>query len=103
MSEAPVSSCPPRCRTTEHDLANYYQGDFSPSGSRGLALVQEKFPDGFLTRRLLLSFATIISGLSNRRLPRDLTRRQVLLLKWLDDEYDAIKPYAQFVEISVTD
>jgi hypothetical protein len=100
MSQEP--DCPARCKTSEHDLADYHQGDFSPRGSRGLALIREKFPEGFLTRRLLLSFATIISGLSNRRLPRDFTRRQVLLLKWLDEEYDAIKPYAQFVEISKT-
>jgi hypothetical protein len=90
---------PLRGRISEQELADFNQGSFMAEGSRGLSLIREKFPDGFLSRRLLLSFATIISGLANRPLPRDLTRRQILLLKWLDDGYDALKPYMQFVTI----
>jgi hypothetical protein len=103
MSRRADCSAPSPCRSTEHDRADYHQGDFAACGSRGLQLIREKFPVGLLSRRLLLSFATIVSGLSNRRLPRDFTRRQILLLKWLDQEYDAIKPYVQFVNISVAE
>jgi hypothetical protein len=96
-----VRDRPLRGTISEHELADFNQGNFMAQGSRGLSLIRDKFPDGFLSRRLLLSFATIISGLANRPLPRDLTRRQILLVKWLDEGYDILKPYAQFVSIDL--
>jgi hypothetical protein len=41
-----------------------------------------------------------MSTLTNVRLERDFARRKELLVKWFDDNFEAIEPFFQFIELT---
>jgi hypothetical protein len=84
---------------TEQQVSDQHQGTFHVADSRGFALLREKFPDRRVTHELTKSFLTVLSGLADIKIPRDFKRRGSLLVKWLDDHYDALKPFVDMIEI----
>lgn len=92
------STVPNRSLMSEKQIADFRQGRFVPDGSRGKSLLENLY-DGELTRRSLYSFTTLLAALAGIKLPRDFTRRKDLLIKWLDDNYDKVQPYAQFFKL----
>jgi hypothetical protein len=84
---------------TEQEVSDHHQGTFVVEGSRGFSLLCEKFPGGKVNRQLTKSFVTVLSGLAGMKIPRDFQRRESLLVKWLDDNYDVLKPFCEFIEI----
>jgi hypothetical protein len=95
----PRSNGPSRTTTSERDIAEFQLGDFNPELSRGMSLARMVLPEGELTRRILFSWATLLAGLAHLRLPRNSTRRRDLLIKWLDDNYDELKPFATLCQM----
>ena len=91
-------SVPNRSRMSERQIAEYRQNGFNPEGSRGKQLLDNLYP-GEMTRRSLYSFTTLWAALAGIKLQRDFTRRKDLLIKWIDDNYDKIQPYAQFFKL----
>jgi hypothetical protein len=87
-----------RASMTERDIAELRLGDFHSETSRAARRLRELFPFGELTRRSLYSFATLIGALADVKLNRDFTRRRELLIKWFDDNFDALEPYLGFFE-----
>jgi hypothetical protein len=84
---------------SERDIAELNLGDFVPDNSRGMILARRFLPEGEMTRRLLFSCASLLAGIAHQRLPRDSTRRRDLLIKWLDDNYDVLRPYVDFFQL----
>jgi hypothetical protein len=86
---------------TERAIAEMRLGEFSAQGSRGLQLLQQMFPRSDMTRRSMYSLATILGALANVPLERDFSRRKELIIKWFDDNYDALEPFLRFIELVV--
>jgi hypothetical protein len=92
------SIVPSRASMSERDIAQYRLGDFQAEESRASRLMQNLY-EGSMTRRLLFSLGSLVSTLSGVRLPRDYTRRRDLLLKWFDENYDALEDYAKLFRL----
>jgi hypothetical protein len=88
-----------RASMTERNIAEFQLDAFQPESSRAAQRLRVFYPHGDLTRRALCSFATVLAVLAGVTLPRDLTRRRNLLMKWFDDHFDALEPYLQFFEL----
>jgi hypothetical protein len=84
---------------TEREVADFRLGQFSATGSRGLDFLRQAFPTGELTRRSMYSLATVLAALASVRLERDFARRKELLIKWFDDNLEALEPFLPFVEL----
>jgi hypothetical protein len=93
-----IGGVPNRSKMSEREIADLRQGDFCAQESRALTLLRQKYPID-LSRRSLYSLATVMSTLANVRLERDFARRKELLIKWFDDNYEAIEPFFQFIEL----
>jgi hypothetical protein len=84
---------------SERDIANFRLGDFHAESSRAAQKLRTLYPHGDLTRRSLCSFASLVSALADVKLARDFTRRRELLIKWFEDNYEALEPYLAFFEL----
>jgi hypothetical protein len=84
---------------TERDIADATLGNFHAENSRAAQRLGRMYPHGDLTRRSLYSFASLLGALAGVKLPRDFTRRKDLLLKWFDDNFDALEPYLRFFDL----
>jgi hypothetical protein len=87
---------------TEKQIANVRQGSFEAQGSRGAQLIAQICPID-LTRRSLYSLVSVLSALADVRFERDFGRRKDLLIKWVDDNYDALAPWAPFIQLEVVE
>jgi hypothetical protein len=87
---------------TERDIADFRLGDFRAENSRAAERLRALYPHGDLTRRSLCSVASLIAALADVKLARDFTRRRELLIKWFEDNYEALEPYLAFFELDPT-
>jgi hypothetical protein len=88
-----------RANMSERDIADFRLGGFRAERSRAAERLRELYPYGDLTRRSLYSLASLLSALSDVKLPRDFTRRKELLVKWFDDNFDALETFLRFFEL----
>jgi hypothetical protein len=86
-----------RSSMTEHDIADARLAGFDPRGSNGEKLLQAISGENKLTRCGLSCFCSVLAALSAVPLPRDMTRRKVLLVKWMDLNYDTLEPFVKFM------
>jgi hypothetical protein len=87
---------------SERDIANYRLAGFHAETSRAAERLHLIYPHGDLTRRSLYSFASLLGALAGVKLARDFTRRRDLLIKWMDDNFDALEPFLPFFELDPT-
>jgi hypothetical protein len=100
MSKGESGRVAKRGTMSERNIADFWQGHFKAEGSRGEALLREFCPDGDMTRRSLYTFASLLASVAGVPLSRDLTRRRDLLVKWVDDNCDALRPYLSFFRLT---
>jgi hypothetical protein len=99
MAQRDSRTVPNRALMRERDIADFRLGGFHAEGSRAARRLRAMFPQGELTRRSLYSFASLVGALGGVTLPRDFTRRKELLVKWFDDNFDALEPYLGFFRL----
>jgi hypothetical protein len=83
---------------TEQESADALSGDFDSRNSRALAMLHKKYPVE-LSLAILRSLTMIISIIADVPLRRNLTRRKSLLLKWIEDNYEALEPVFNDLEL----
>jgi hypothetical protein len=91
-----------RRQKLEKEISDMHEGDFVVAGSRGL-----KFLDAILDgealafdRKSLIALAMLFSAISNVRFPRDFTRRRTLIIKWFDQNLEALQPIRTVLSFS---
>jgi hypothetical protein len=83
----------------EKDVADALTGTFNPSESRGLHLIERLSAGKELSREQMIGLAHIFSVLAKIDFPRDFTRRRDLLVKWFDDHFEVLEPFATVIHL----
>jgi hypothetical protein len=91
-----------RTHNTEQQVSEWLLGDFQPAGSRGAMLLERVSGVSRLSLRTMLKFADIFSALSQISFGRDYKRRRDLIVKWIDDHYAELEPFATVIRADIT-
>lgn len=92
----------PRSSTSERVRTHILLGDFVAEGSKGLAFLQKIYPYP-LSRSVLISLATIFSGLIDVPFDRDIKRKKELIIKWFDENLVACSQWETHVRLDFTE
>lgn len=92
----------PRSSTTEKMRTRILLGDFVAEGSKGLDFLKKIYPHP-LSRSVLISLATVFSGLTNVPFDRDFRRKKELVIKWFDEHLDECKKWNSHVRFEYTE
>jgi hypothetical protein len=87
----------------QHCLEKEMSAGTSPTvGGKGRCLL-ERIGDGReLTRAITITIAGVLSIRANVPLPRGATRKRDLVIKWLDDNFDGLSPFAPLINLAVS-
>ena len=91
-----------RSAMKEHEICETRMGKFVANGSEGELFVQSMLPPDSnvkLTRESLIVIARILSVVTGIRLMRDYTRRRSLVIKWFDENIDALRPFQHVIHL----
>lgn len=86
-------------RKRERERADDLQGDFTLKGTHAEEFLHSQVPGGRIDRKQLCRYLQLLGCISGVRLPRDYTRRRVLLFKWIDDNYDRLAPFMKLIKL----
>lgn len=70
--------------------------NFQPKECKAWKEITQKFGTN-IKQQELLSIANVLSTSAKLKLDRDAKRRKTVLIKWFDENWDAIKPYLPYV------
>jgi hypothetical protein len=90
-----------RAHRREREIADDHLGQFRPEDSRGLRLIETVCATTSLTRESLVALAKAFGWLSGIPFPRDYTRRRALVIKWFDDNADALQPFGDAMTVEI--
>lgn len=96
------ASVPGRSSMKEHEICETRMGKFVAKGSEGELFVQAMLPPNSnvkLTRESLIVIARILSVITGIRFMRDYTRRRSLVIKWFDDNIEALRPFQYVIHL----
>lgn len=85
---------------SEKFFSNYLQGDFVAEGSNGQKLLR-MVTEQNLTLESIKIICMMLSKFIDKPVTRNDKRRKVLLIKWLDTNYDACLPYMSQLSFEV--
>lgn len=89
---------PNRSVLTEKEVADMSLGDFVVEGSKGKMFIDQisTIP---MTRAALITIAQTLATLAGIKFKRNSMRRVALVIKWFDENYDAILPFQHFIKL----
>lgn len=88
----------PNCITTELLRVNQLVQGFNANKSNAWIYLKSNYGDK-ITHNELIHIAKIVSVYTGIRVSRDAKRRKVVLLKWFDENWHAIKPVLAMVSL----
>jgi hypothetical protein len=84
----------------KHRIANRLQG-FNPKDNQVWSVLAQKFGSN-IKQPELLSIAAVLSKNANVPLDRDAKRRKSVLLKWFEENWNAVYPFLDYVVLEET-
>ena len=70
--------------------------NFQPKECKAWKEITQKFGNN-IKQQELLSIANVLSSSAKLKLDRDAKRRKTVLIKWFDENWEAIKPFLPYV------
>lgn len=90
---------------TEKILARNLLEDFTASGSRGEALIEQILHQEIrkASRTGLIQLGSIVGELIGKKFPRNYTRKRDLIVKWFEDNEVLIRPFVSHLRVEFCD